>query len=55
MIFFRRFAIVKEFFCMIRDKKQWFLIPLLIAILIIALFIFAVELPALFPFFYAVF
>lgn len=55
MNFFSRFVIVKEFFFMVKDRKQWFLIPIIIAIIIVTLFIFIVELPALFPFFYAVF
>lgn len=54
-IIFKKLGIAKEFFCMIKDRKIWLFIPLMIAILLIAIFMFVVEMPALFPFFYAVF
>lgn len=51
----KKFVILKEFYLMIRDRKIYILIPIVVAILLISLFMFLFELPALFPFFYAVF
>ncbi|MFA5139143.1 MAG: hypothetical protein WC728_07910 [Elusimicrobiota bacterium] len=48
-------AVAAEFFRMVRDRKAYLLVPLLLAILIILLFMFFGEMPVLIPFFYAVF
>lgn len=55
MKIFHKLAIAKELFLMIKDRRAWLLLPILLAILFITIFIFVVELPALFPFFYAIF
>lgn len=45
----------KEFARMVKERKVYVLIPLLVAIFGILLFMFAAEMPVLIPFFYAVF
>ena len=49
------FETVAEFSRMIRDRKQYLLIPLLVAIALVLVFVTFAEMPVLIPFFYAVF
>ena len=51
----RRLAVAAEFYRMVRDRKSYMLIPVLLAIAIIILFLFTSEMPLLIPFFYALF
>lgn len=51
----KKISVLKEFFYMVRDRKSLFLIPVIISIILVSLFLSLLELPALFPFFYAVF
>ena len=51
----KRFELMREFFGLVRDRKVWILLPLLGFIILIVFFVFAAEMPALIPFFYAVF
>ncbi|MBI4677252.1 MAG: hypothetical protein HY748_06690 [Elusimicrobia bacterium] len=51
----KRWAVMAEFYRMVRDRRAYILIPILLAIGIIMLFLFTSEMPLLIPFFYAVF
>ncbi len=51
----KRTTAAKEFFRMVRDRKVYILLPLIIAIIGILMFMFFAEMPVLIPFFYAVF
>lgn len=50
-----RLDTVKELWRMVRDRRQWMLLPVFIALAILILFVSAAEMPILIPFFYAVF
>jgi t-SNARE complex subunit (syntaxin) len=50
-----RFETAAEFARMVRDRRQWLLVPLLVAILFVLVFVTVAEMPVLIPFFYAVF
>lgn len=50
-----RMDVFREFYRMVRDRKVYILIPLLFAIALVLVFMFASEMPILIPFFYAVF
>lgn len=50
-----RFETVTELARLIRDRRQYLLIPLFIAIVFVLIFVTVAEMPILIPFFYAVF
>ncbi len=50
-----RLAPAAEFARMVRDRRQFLLAPLLLAIVGLLIFMTAAEMPVLIPFFYAVF
>jgi Mg/Co/Ni transporter MgtE len=51
----KRIEAVREFSYLIRERRTYVLIPLIVAISLILLFTAAAEMPVLIPFFYAVF
>ena len=53
--FSKRMDALKEFSYMVRERRTYVLIPLIVAIAGILLFTAAAEMPVLIPFFYAVF
>lgn len=50
-----RFETVSEFARMVRDRGEYILVPLLLAIAVVLVFVTVAEMPVLIPFFYAVF
>jgi hypothetical protein len=50
-----RLAPAVEFARLVRDRRQYLLAPLLLAIVALLVFMTAAEMPVLIPFFYAVF
>jgi hypothetical protein len=51
----RRVHVIKEFLRMVLDRRDYVLIPVLLAVIIILVLMLAGEMPVLIPFFYAVF
>ena len=51
----KRLEALREFSAMVRERRTYVLIPLIVAIGAILLFTAAAEMPVLIPFFYAVF
>jgi hypothetical protein len=51
----KRLDAVKEFARMVRARRTYVLLPMVVAICLILLFTAAAEMPVLIPFFYAVF
>lgn len=45
----------REIFLFVKEKKQWVLIPVLVMIIIMIILLLFIEVPALQPFFYAIF
>ncbi|MCB9662607.1 MAG: hypothetical protein H6732_00690 [Alphaproteobacteria bacterium] len=50
-----RLETVGELWAMIRERRQWVLLPVFVAIVLVVVFVTAAEMPVLIPFFYAVF
>ena len=50
-----RLATVGELWRMVRDRRQWILLPAFMALVLLIIFVSAAEMPILIPFFYAVF
>ena len=50
-----RWRIIKEFFGFLRERRKYVLAPLIIVLLLMAMFILLAELPVLTPFIYALF
>lgn len=51
----RRWAVAREFYLMVKERRSYILVPVLAFVLLILAFLFFSEMPILIPFFYAVF
>ncbi|MCF6177792.1 MAG: DUF5989 family protein [Geopsychrobacter sp.] len=49
------FCTVRDFWTFVRQRKQFVLAPILILLILMALFILLAEIPVLTPFIYAIF
>ncbi len=52
---FERFGIIKEFFAFLKERKLWWLTPIIVILGLLSVFIVLTESSALMPFIYAVF
>ncbi len=50
-----KWALLKEFAGMVRHRRDYILIPILLLVLVIFIFLLTAEAPVLIPFFYTVF
>ena len=50
-----RLQTVKDLFAFFREQKKWILAPLVVLLVLMALFILLAEIPVLTPFIYALF
>jgi hypothetical protein len=50
-----RFETVFELLRMVRDRRLFLMLPLVLALILLLLFVTMAEMPVLIPFFYAVF
>lgn len=50
-----RFQTIRELWAMILERRQWMLLPVFVALVLLVGFVTMAEMPVLIPFFYAVF
>ena len=50
-----RFQTIRELWAMILERRQWMLLPVFVALVLLVGFVTVAEMPVLIPFFYAVF